>query len=305
MAPKTPMAPKTKSKDPCGKCDDACGAQSAVHCHLCESWFHLKCVEGMTPEFLENCKLVYEIFNASAFLCKTCRKIIGKFNKQMKDLQEQVAVLGNRITVLELEKEATTQRLAKTEMITDRVKTGLEEVEKEVENGMAKAKEEVKEDVRNEMKEREERSANIVVYGLAESKEEDAEKRKEEEKIKLEELARQLEVEVKGEMIMKFRAGKKPEGEEKPRPLIVKFTDEETRERIMSNARKLSRKDGWKTVFISPDQTWQQREEGKKVEAKLKAEAAQKTEEAKKEGRTGRFIVVGQRGRRRLTWTRE
>ena len=44
-------------------------------------------------------------------------------------------------------------------------------VEKEVVSGMEKAKEEVKKDMGRDMKEREERSLNVVFYGIEESKE--------------------------------------------------------------------------------------------------------------------------------------
>ena len=42
-----------------------------------------------------------------------------------------------------------------------------------------------------------------------------------------------------------------------------------------------------------------------KEEAKLRDEALKRTEEAKKEGKKGRFVVVGQRGKRRVMWWEE
>ena len=105
---------------------------------------------------------------------------------------------------------------------------------------------------------------------------------------------------------MKFRAGKKQEEEgAKPRPLIVKIKNEEKREKIRKNARLLSRTPQWKTVFISEDLTWQQREEARKQEKSLREEADRKTEEARAEGKTGKFRVVGPRGRRRMVWVEE
>ena len=124
-----------------------------------------------------------------------------------------------------------------------------------------------------------------------------------EEKDKVAQLAREIGVEVKGEIEVKFRAGKKAEGAERPRPLIVRVADDETRQSLLENARKLARKDEWRKVFLSPDLTWQQREEAREEERKLRNEAEQKTEEAKNGGRGGgRYVVVGQRGRRRIVW---
>ena len=46
-----------------------------------------------------------------------------------------------------------------------------------------------------------------------------------------------------------------------------------------------------------------QREEARKEEKQLRELADKKTEESKNEGKRGRYLVVGQRGRRRIVWT--
>ena len=120
----------------------------------------------------------------------------------------------------------------------------------------------------------------------------------------MEQVIRAMGVEAKGEIEVKFRAGKRSEeSEQKPRPLIVKITDDETRERIYKDARKLARDSEMKRVFVSQDLTWAQREEARKEERRLRDEAERKTEEARKDGKKGKFLVVGQRGRRRIVWT--
>ena len=178
-------------------------------------------------------------------------------------------------------------------------------MEKEVESGMEKAKEEVKKDMGREIKDREERGQNIVLYGLEESSREEAEERKEEDRERVKEVMKALGMEQKaGEIEVRFRAGKKStESGARPRPLIVKVNDDETRERIHRDARKLARAPETKNVFVAQDLTWAQREEAKKEEKRLREEADRKTEEARKEGKEGKFLVVGQRGRRRVVWT--
>ena len=74
---------------------------------------------------------------------------------------------------------------------------------------------------------------------------------------------------------------------------------------MLKNASRLMRTDDMKRVFISPDLTWEQREEARKVETRLREEAEKKTAEAKNEGRRGRYVVVGQRGKRRIVWAPE
>ena len=167
---------------------------------------------------------------------------------------------------------------------------------------MEKAKEEVKSEMTTEMREREARSENIVVYGVAESVEPEAEGRKSQDKEKVREMANEIGVEIKGKVEVKFCAGKKKEGDDKPRPMVVWVEDEETRSRLLSDARRLARKEAWRTVYVSPDLTWQQREEARKREKELREEADKKTEQAKNEGKEGRWRVVGLRGRRTLAY---
>ena len=301
-----PAAPPSKKKDPCGKCGEKVTlAGKSLSCQVCEFWFHYECVPGMTKEFFDNCKMTREFLGHSAFLCQVCRKVVAKFNRKMKDFEGEIKKLNERVNVLELEKESLAQKVENMEMKTDKVKEGLEGVEKEVVSGMEKAKEEVKQDMGREMKEREERSQNIVLYGLEEPTAQTTEERKKEEKRRVEEVVREIGVEANGEIEVKFRAGKKMEGETgtRPRPLIVHVSDEETRERIFKGARNLSRVPAMKKVFVSPDLTWTQREEARKEEKQLKELADKKTEEAKNEGKSGKWIMIGQRGKRRLVWT--
>ena len=108
------------------------------------------------------------------------------------------------------------------------------------------------------------------------------------------------------EFEIRFRAGKRREEEgARPRPLIVKIGNEEKREKLRRNARFLSRSEEWKSVFISEDLTWQQREEARKQERECWEEADRKTETAKNEGKRGRYRVVGPRGKRRVVYVEE
>ena len=257
----------------------------------------------MNKEYFENCRLTYALIGQTAFLCHVCRRVVSKFKNTMKEMQEKVEMLGDRVAVLEMEKETLAQKVENMELKTSKVKEGLEGVEKEVVSGMEKAKEEVKKDMGREMKEREERSQNVVFYGLEESKADQVEVRWKEEKEKVEKVVKEIGVEM-SEVVVKFRAGKKGEGERaKPRPLVVRIGDDETRERIFRDSRKLARVPAFKSVFVSQDLTWAQREEARKEEKELRELAEKKTEEAKKDGKKGKYLVVGQRGRRRVVWT--
>ena len=296
------MAPK--SKHPCGGCNKEVTKQTrSLACTICEYWFHYDCVEGMTDEFFESCGQAFQTWGYSAFFCKCCRKATAKMNKAVKELREEIDRLHQRVEVMEKEREQVTRRVDDMEERTERVKADLKGIEKEVTTGMEKAKEEVKRDVRTEMKEIEDRSENVVVYGLEEMDGNSIAVNKEAESRKVRELAKEVGVEMGAEDVeIKFRAGKKREDDDRPRPLIVKINDAEKRDKLRKNARFLARSEEWKKVYVSEDLTWQQREEARKREKELREEADKKTEQAKNEGKEGRWRVVGPRGRRTLAY---
>jgi hypothetical protein len=287
-----------KTKFPCGKCDAEvnCG----VLCNACDIWYHDKCVEGMTKEYFDNCKKSAEIQGYTGFLCKVCRKVFTTVMKALKEVKGELNAMENRVMILEQEKEVLAQKLERIEKGAEKVTERVEGVAKEVASGMEKAKEEVKKEVKSELATREEKSSNICIYGLEESKEDDAAKWREAETKKVMDMVEQIGVRVEGEVVVKFRAGRQREEGAKPRPLIVRVADDEMRARIFRNARLLSREERTRRVFISQDLTPQQREEDRKAELERKEEAARKTEEAKNAGRKEKFVVVGMRGRRRV-----
>ena len=91
----------------------------------------------------------------------------------------------------------------------------------------------------------------------------------------------------------------------RPRPLIVTIEDEGTREEMLANARRMAGKDDWKRIYVAQDLTWRQREEMRNEEKKLKEKAEQRTKEENDAGKEGKFVVVGQRGKRWIKWVRE
>ena len=292
-------ARSTKQK-PCGRCNEECKGGSGLPCAFCETWFHVKCVDGMTPEFVDCCDKMMRLNGGSAFLCVVCRKLVGKLNKSFKDMERQIDAMEQRLEKTERENKTLKDKVEKMEAQTDQVKTKMGNMEKEIETGMETAKKEVKEEMTMEMKEIEERANNVVVYGLKESEKEEAKDRREEDEEKVKEMVEEIGIAARGKMEVKFRAGRKVENG-KPRPVIVRVEDEETREQLLQHARRLARKDEWKNVFVSPDLTWKQREEARKEEKKLREEAEKKTEQAKNEGRTDeKWTVVGRRGKRRV-----
>ena len=157
-------------------------------------------------------------------MCVICRKLATKLNGTIQDVNKRVDALEARVQTLELQNKILNEKVEKAESKTEQVKEQVGGIEKEIDAGMQKAKEEVKEEMSAEMKSREERKTNIVIYGIEESGKEEAEERKKEEEKKVEEIATELGVAMKGKVEVKWRLGKKVEGESKPRPMIVRPT---------------------------------------------------------------------------------
>ena len=275
----------------------------------------------MSDEFVDNCDKSNRLKGDSNFFCPNCRNFIPNMNGSIQDLLEKFIALESRVNAAEARANAAEAKANAAELELqqlraeiDRMKNGAETVkdkivimEKEIENGMEQAKQEVKEEMTVEMRAREEKAANIVIYGAKESGKNSAAERAADDVEFVKDLAETLEIEIAGEVEAKFRAGKKPEGAEagRPRPLIVRISDDETRENILRKARFLGRSDDWKNVYVGLDLTRKDRDEARKKEEKMKEEAKKKTEEEAKNGtRTGgRYVVGGMRGRERwLAW---
>ena len=258
----------------------------------------------MSPEFVSCCDAMNKFYGGSSFLCVVCRKVTGKLNHSMKDMESRMATMEAMLLTAVLERKVLTEKLVNIELKNRQVNESVEKIEGEVASGMVKAKEEVIGEMRGEMNQQEEKKENIVVYGLKESNDADGKKRKEEDEDKVKKMAAEIGVNFNGQIKASYRAGGKPEGD-RPRPLIVTVEDDETREGILTNARRLSGNEEWKKVFVAHDLTWRQRDEMRKEEKKLKDEAEKKTKEANDDGREGKFVVVGPRGRRWMKWIRE
>ena len=220
----------------------------------------------MTAEFLDCCEKMNRLFGGSAFLCVSCRKLATKLNGSIQVLEAQLMKVEAQLKTTEAEKNALSARVDNMEGKTEQVRERVVGMEKEIETGMEQAKKEVKEEITTEQARVERNASNIAVYGIKESEKTETEEQNREDERKIEELAQVIGVGLECGIEIEHRAGRKDENASKPRPLIVKIKDDETRERLFKNARRLARNDEWKNVYVSPDLTFKQREEARKDE---------------------------------------
>ena len=247
---------------PCGRCFKECKPlKEGMFCKVCTQWWHFTCVaEGIvvTPELIDMADKFNLVYADSNFMCHTCRKAAPTINQQakelakevkeirveMKDLITEIKELHSELNAAKLERDLLKARLDSMESNNVQVKEKVVGMEKEIESGMEQALREAREEEAAEKREQEERASNIAVYGVEESSKTEAEEKKEDDVAAVRKIADELGIEIQGEVEARYRAGKKVG--EKPRPMIVRVENDETRNALLKKAFMLGRKQQWK-----------------------------------------------------------
>jgi hypothetical protein len=252
--------------------------EAAVKCSICNLWCHKTC-SGLTNEFFKCLAEQYKVSKRTYWACRSCSNYAESMNNKLREIQEQ-ATEAIRIG------HDNSEEIGK---LKDMVKFERERADKAV------AK--VEKDLQEEMTRREERRKNIVVHGLQESAENDGKKRMEADKQKLDDIFTILDVNVAAENDVEFcrRAG---ERSDRPRPLIVGFYMEWSKEIVLKHTKRLMGSE-MNEVTIVPDLTDKQR----KAEKELEGEAERRNREELSEDDVTKNLtwkVVGKKGQKRL-----
>ena len=135
----------------------------------------------------------------------------------------------------------------------------------------------IEEKVKNyldEKKGKDERQCNLIFHNVPESKSGDTDVRKEEDQTQVHRILQHLDVQISpSDIEQAVRLGKKTDGQERPRLLKIKLSRVEPKKQTLSRAKKLkdSKNECYNSVFISPDLTFQEREENRRLRNDLKA----------------------------------
>lgn len=151
-------------------------------------------------------------------------------------------------------------------------------MDEELKDYIAKTVVEVLEERENKQK----RVKNLVIYNVKEPSSEMSvrDQKEEDQAVCMDIFANELKVEAT-EIVETVRLGKREgnerEDERRPRPLLVKVSEVETKWDIIKNAKKLkeSSKTSYRHVYISPDLTPKERAEDKEVREQLKQKREQ------------------------------
>ena len=113
---------------------------------------------------------------------------------------------------------------------------------------------------------KEQRKMNLVIHNLQESHGDNVHERATRDAEKVTTMVREV-FKIVIHITRCFRVGRKRD--DKPRLLIISLDDIGTKHEILKNARELRNVDGYGNIFISPDLTKSEREQGKKTRDEL------------------------------------
>ena len=208
--------------------------------------------------------------------------------RSIRDLTATVETLAATVRATEAAITAANNRMDKLSEDMVKMKAEKENVVKKTESNIYR-----------EMNEIKARKKNLVFHGIPEANFDlDAKNRKEKDTNELSEVLTEIDITIdtNDEIKACIRLGRRNEDQEKPRPLLIVFNKEETRDKIFSNARKLANSP-FNDISIVPDLTTKQRAE----EAAMRKEAKKLNESMDDEtAKNWVYRCVGPRGEQRL-----
>ena len=244
--------------EPCDKVIG--GKEKSIECEACLEWYHPKC-QDLCGEAL-NAINTYNLL----WICNYCRKRLSG-----------ILDMGKRV-------EACIERAEKNivRVVSENKKETAEEVEKKVQGQIKKMEEQVtkqldttSENLKKVVQtkdERMERSNNVIIHGLSESKKTDAGQRREEDKQKVMEIAKavcgqDVKLNIAGAIRLRGKQGEKQEG--RPSLLLVKFETKEEANKLFQERLGL-RDAGFANVYINRDLSKEEREKQHKLRVELR-----------------------------------
>jgi len=280
------MAGKEKSKKYlCLVCNEALKRnETSVQCCVCEEYTHPACSE-ISPDLLKYLTEESKIGNAISWTCNHCNKVAKVLNNKIKFMYKEFSEIKKEFVDMKKQYTDLNNKVEECVGKTDSIK---KDCEKAVTNSQT--------EVFAELRERDERKKNVIVYGIPEAAAEIKGKaRKDYDVEQVCDIAREINVNLNANDI-KFAKRLGEKGEES-RPIQVGLLIDNKKVEILRNGKKLKDSDSYYEVYISPDLTRKQREE----ERELWSEAQRKNESMETDQALNyEWKVVGMKGEKRL-----
>ena len=268
---------------PCIYCNkDVKKNEKAIQCTYCDYWAHQRC-KGMPKDQFD--MLYSKKCRGMFWACRSCTSFAEKH-------RAETLLFKQRLEALE----------KKTEEI-DEVSASVEELKKDVEEMKStQSNSESSSTVFAEIRDRDSRKDNLVIYDLPEPAGDNSRDRIENDREQFCNLMSSIDVTVNVDNDVKFmkRLGKYVN--ERKRPLLVGISSQNVKESILQNAPKLASQHGTTSqINITRDLTKMQRDEESKMKRDAEARNAQLSEADKK---NFQWKVIGRRGERRMVKSR-
>ena len=255
-----PNPPKAKS--PCITCtvhitDKVKGG--SICCCVCERWCHIPCTQPLLDPAMV--KWFDEMHKANGFhnwSCHNCMVAYHKMNVRICKIEKRMDKLDDAVAVNSATSTANSEKIEKVDKEVNVVKESVAKVRHEAVADATKA-------WSAELREREGRKTNIIIFGLQEPSLEitSGMMRKAEDEREIGALFSDMCANVDKEQDIKYstRLGiLGPSAAENPRPLKISFRTQGHREEVFSKARNLP-KTRFKNCSLIPDLTNLQRTE--------------------------------------------
>ena len=255
----------------CNGCDEPFkDGDSWIQCAACTKWLHRKCTDLNDLQFdaMVDTSKQQKQKNSLKFFCELCdgtvTDILSNFQKYKKmenELKKVRVEIDSKI-------EEFNSRLMKCEASQNQTVTLAERVKKK--SKLTKTTPTV--EIRNleEEREIERRKCNLIIYGVPEPTSAELEDKLEEEYAYICEAYKKTVSFERGHIKDMFRLGKKQQ--EKDRPLLIKFHDEDSKMEVLKASGDLKLKINHEVikVYAANDMTQKQRSEFKKLKQELK-----------------------------------
>ncbi len=252
--------------------------ENALICSKCERWIHQTC---STINLTEYKALTKKNRDNIMWFCDACLPVVTCF------LQGRMSPAP-----------ATPSQRNDTNKKIDQILAGFKRLENAMvknESNLEKLIEEKVESYLQNERDKDDRQFNLIFHNIPESTDEDITERKSHDVDQVMGILNNLEVQYT-EVSQPTRLGKKQtadDGKGKPRLLRVKLASVEVKRQTLAKAKQLKSFSRWKRVYITPDLTFKEREESRKLRQELFARRDQ-----------GEQDIVIRRGKIVKSWNR-
>ena len=247
-----------------------------VQCFLCELWAHVKC-SGLSSECMK--ALGSKKNDGIAWTCRACKSFATKYSKINLKIDARLDKLEEQIDKVEELQEEVKKLNKKVEL--------MESISKTNDN----------DSFMDELRERDYRKENILLYALPEPTASTGEQRARIDLNRLKDTLDQLKIKI-GDDDIKFMIRVGRFENTKMRPALVGIPNSTLREKILSKAPLLNNmRPPFNAIKIAKDLTRRQREDDKNMRLEVVKLNDSLSEEEKK---NVVWKVVGKKGERRL-----